>query len=209
MRFSRSGGTPSVTIPAAAVSGTDTAPGTIASLTLTALPTNATSITVNGVTYTAAGGSGTTAFPAGGIPVPTATNGNPTQTISVDPANGAVTVAIPFTVTDNQGGVSANTASVSVPFSDLTISGTVLNEPTGIVGDGTFTGAATGTPGGTQVYVNLVSAATNKVLAVATVDGPSGTYSFGTASGVASGAKVNFMMGAACTRMQFRRSGCA
>ncbi len=55
------GGTTNATVAATSFSGTDPSGGTITSLRITAFPSNATSITINGTTYT----SGT--FPVGGV----------------------------------------------------------------------------------------------------------------------------------------------
>jgi len=106
------GGTNNVTVAATSFGGRD-ADGTISYLTITSFPTNATSITINGTTYT----SGT--FPAGGVDVPTNAAGEPTQSIAIDPANAVVSVVISYTVTDNAGFESANTGSVTIPFTDL------------------------------------------------------------------------------------------
>ena len=104
------GGTNSSTVPSSYFDGNDQNGGTVTSITITTFPTFATSITINGTTYT----SGT--FPAGGVTIPTDINGNPTQTIAIDPMDGAVTSVITYTATDNAGAVSAP-ATVSVPFS--------------------------------------------------------------------------------------------
>jgi len=57
------GGTTSATVSATLFSGTDP-DGTVTSLRITSFPPNATSITINGTTYT--GGT----FPSGGVTVP-------------------------------------------------------------------------------------------------------------------------------------------
>jgi hypothetical protein len=102
-------GTVSVSVGTALFSGTDV-DGTISTLTITSFPTNATSITIDGTPYTA----GT--FPAGGVTVFTTANGESTVPVSVDPVNGDVTVVISYQVTDNDGLVSSNTGTVSLPF---------------------------------------------------------------------------------------------
>ena len=106
-------GTSSVTVPAATFGGADVN-GTVASITLTAFPSNATSITVDGVSYTAA------SFPFGGINIPTNASGVPTQVITVDPIDGPVTVVFSFTTTDNAGATSSATGTASQPFSGCT-----------------------------------------------------------------------------------------
>ena len=124
---SNPGGTTSVPVPATAFSGTDPAPGTVASIRITAFPSNATSITINGTTYTSA------TFPPGGVTVPTNSSGEPTQAISVDPVDGVVTVNIPYAAIDNAGVEDATPGSVSLPFGTGigTISGSVLEDTTG------------------------------------------------------------------------------
>jgi|GEM_PF-4399763 len=116
------GGTVSVDVTTG-FSGSDAGSGTVVSLTVTAFPSNATSITIGITTYYAnagdlpAGCSNCAVFPANGITVPTNGSGQPTagNGIKVDPVNGAVTVAIPFMVTDNAGLVSKEDM-VEVPF---------------------------------------------------------------------------------------------
>ncbi|OWY21683.1 hypothetical protein C7N43_09005 [Sphingobacteriales bacterium UPWRP_1] len=83
--------------------------GTVSSITITVFPTNATSISINGITYTSG------MFPGGGVNVPTNGSGVPTQIISVDPVDGNVSVDISYTTTDAAGIVS-NTGTATVPF---------------------------------------------------------------------------------------------
>jgi hypothetical protein len=97
------GGTLSVTVPAGTFGGTDPAPGTVDSIRITTMPSNATSITVGATTYTS--------IPAGGITVP-APGGVPSTVIKVDPVNNAATtdtliVGIPYYTVDNAGVLSA------------------------------------------------------------------------------------------------------
>ena len=104
----------SVAVPGSAFqTGTSDADGVVTSYVITAMPGNATSITINGIVYTATGTSGSTAFPVGGVVVPAANIGS----VSVDPLDGVVNVAIAFTVNDNAGFASANSGTVNVPFS--------------------------------------------------------------------------------------------
>jgi hypothetical protein len=157
------GGATSVPVPAAAfTTGSTDTDGAIVSYTITAFPSNAESITVGATTYTAA------TFPAGGVTIPAAQIG----TVSVNPVDGSVTVNIPFTVTDNAGVVSPLPGNASLPFTGLTVSGTVFSDPNGSeVQDG----AEVGTNGGGLNAV-LVNAA-NQVVAVVPV-GANGTYVF-------------------------------
>ena len=128
------GGTNNVTVAPAMFTGSDTTPGKVVSIRFTEFPTNATTITINGTIYGKTAGTGIILFPAAGVTVPAGTNGNPTQTILVDPIDGAVTVAIRFVTLDDAGVPSspdASAATVSVPFklapssTNGTISGTL------------------------------------------------------------------------------------
>jgi hypothetical protein len=101
--------TNTITVPATAFSGTDPSTGTVVNLTFTAFPVNVTTITIGGNTYNSGN------FPVGGVTVP-APGGQPTPVVLVDPFDGAVTVTIPFTVTDNATYTSTNTGIVTIPF---------------------------------------------------------------------------------------------
>jgi Secretion system C-terminal sorting domain/SdrD B-like domain len=103
------GGTTSVPVPANYFDGNDQGGGTVVSIVIGSFPTNATSITINGVLYTAA------TFPVGGVTIPTNINGNPLQTISVDPISGNNSVVISYRAIDNAGAFSMP-ATVTVPF---------------------------------------------------------------------------------------------
>lgn len=113
-------------VPAAQFTPTDS-DGTVTSIRITAFPTGAASITVNGTTYT------NTNFPTStGITIP-ATAGQPTQAIYVVPATPTTSVIIPYLPRDN-GGIEGTTAgSVTIPFanSGLSISGNVWNDANG------------------------------------------------------------------------------
>ncbi|REA57692.1 hypothetical protein DSL64_23435 [Dyadobacter luteus] len=185
------GGTTSVDVSNSFV-GTDQNSGNITSLTITTFPTGATSITVVTTTYYPTlgdipGGCSTCAvFPPTGISVSTSNAGVPTEPISVDPAaDGATSVGIQFTVTDNAGLVSP-LATLNVPFGAstvLTVSGTVYNDAFGLNGtpsntvDGTPMQTATTSP----LHANLFTAGGIFVTTVA-VDA-SGNYSFPVAAG--------------------------
>jgi hypothetical protein len=107
---------------------TDPSPGLVTSIRITAIPTGATTIVINGTTY----GPGFTAFPGGGVVVPTNSLGQPTQTITVDPtAPGATTVTIPFRAIDSAGVESSNTGTAVITLNSIFISGTVFNDVNG------------------------------------------------------------------------------
>jgi hypothetical protein len=103
------GGTLKVNVPATLFSAID-ADGTVESILLKSFPTNATSITVNGVAFTAAN------FPASGLMIPVNSDGNPTQNIRIDPIDGLVTVSFPYVGIDNAEEESANIAYANLPF---------------------------------------------------------------------------------------------
>ncbi|RBQ11287.1 tandem-95 repeat protein, partial [Pedobacter miscanthi] len=95
-----------------------------------------------------------------------------------DPANGALTATFTFSYRDRALMPSASPGTVTMPFTDLVLSGTTYNDADG----GTIFGTATNTIGTNTLYANLVSNAGLVVKSAAV--SPSGTYSFGTADGV-------------------------
>ncbi len=103
----------SVDVPPALFNTSKDLDGTVDQYRITSFPSNVTSITIDGIVYTPVAGPGTIAFPSGGVTIPAAK----LNTIKVDPnVDGAVTVSIPFTVIDNFGKESQNTANAIVPF---------------------------------------------------------------------------------------------
>jgi len=130
------GGNNSATVPAATFPASDP-DGEVTAILITSFPSNATSITINGVPYT----SGT--FPVDGVEIPALANGNPTQTILVDPVDGAVTVDIPFKAKDNAGFLSTTAGTASQPF-------TVPDGPTAVDDQAT-------TPINTPVNLNILN----------------------------------------------------
>ncbi|RYY39690.1 MAG: hypothetical protein EOO08_10345 [Chitinophagaceae bacterium] len=179
------GGTNTITIPAATFTGADAgdlAGGQVKYIHITSFPTNTTTINFAAGALTAGGATGALSytsgtFPSGGVYVAANTSGNPTSTISVDPANGAVNVDISYKTVDNAGKESAATGIARQPLTDVTISGSVYNDTNG----GTINGTLISSAGG-QLYVNLVNSATNTLVASKAVTG--GTFSFSTADGL-------------------------
>jgi hypothetical protein len=163
------GGLTSVTIPPASFTGTD-ADGSITTIHFTAFPSNATSITIGGTTYLlniGIGIPGTLLFPtSGGVTVAAGT------TVSVDPVDGNVTVVVPFRVIDNAGVESTTTGAVSVPFTGLSVSGTIFDDGNGL-SDNAINGTGTNAGG---LFVNLVNTSGN-VVAFQAVPA-TGVYSF-------------------------------
>lgn len=93
--------------------------GTVTAIRLTAFPAaNATSITVNGVTYLPAD----PVWPANGGPgitIPYTPGTGPDQPVCIDPANGIVNVTLPFVSIDNAGKEDPSPGSVTVVYSSV------------------------------------------------------------------------------------------
>ena len=98
--------------------------------------------------------------------------------LTVDPDDGDQTVIFKYTTTDKAGVVSP-AATVTMPFTNLEISGHVFDDGNG---DTNINGTPISQPDGIQLYVNLVDTMGNVVAtkSVAT----DGTYSFETSDGV-------------------------
>jgi Secretion system C-terminal sorting domain len=90
--------------------------GMVENIRITAFPSNATSISINGITYGSC--SGCTTWPAGGVTVP-APGGVPSQTITVDPVDGLVSVVIPFAAIDNAGKEDLTPGSVTLVYTSV------------------------------------------------------------------------------------------
>jgi hypothetical protein len=167
------GGTANYTIPAASFSGTDPDAGSISFIKIISFPSNATTITINGTTYTSA------SFPVGGVTIPTLANGQPTQTIAVDPLDGSLSVVIPYASIDNSGKQDPAPGGLTIPFAILNLSGNVYNDLNGLIGApaNTVDGVGTSLPSGTQLYANLLNAAGTTVVASMPVN-MDGTYAF-------------------------------
>jgi Secretion system C-terminal sorting domain len=90
----------------------------VVSIRLTAFPSNATSITVNMVTYL----STDPIWPANGgagIIIPYTPGTGPTQSICVDPVDGVVSVVVPFASRDNAGKEDPTPGSVTVSYTAI------------------------------------------------------------------------------------------
>lgn len=147
------------TVPVPTLTGNDDESSTLI-FTITTLPNNAT-LHYNGTAITA----------------PNFIVANPSL-LTVDPDDGDQTVIFNYTTTDEAGVVSP-VATVTMPFTNLVISGTVYDDGNG---DGNVNGTPTDNAGGTMLYANLVDAAGNIV--ATTLIASDGTYSFATADGV-------------------------
>jgi hypothetical protein len=167
-------GTIQVTVPTNTFTNgsnsTDPAPGAVTSIRITAFPAGATSIVINGTSYTSA------TFPPAGITILTDVNGNPSQTITVDPtANGVTSVTIPFKAIDAAGKESANTGTAILYLTGISIGGNVYNDANGLNPTPTNTVDGVGTNAGGLNAVLLDSL--NNVVAVVPI-GSDGTYNF-------------------------------
>jgi CshA-type fibril repeat protein len=162
------GGTTSEPVPAGTFGATDPNGGTVTAIRISALPTNATSITINGTTY----GTGGQPFPVGGVTVLTNAAGEPAQPISVDPIDGNVVISIPYYAIDNAGVESTSAGSANVPFTLGSLAGNVFNDLDGLT-DNTVDGTGLN-PGGLNAI--LVDGTGNTVASVPV--NADGTYSF-------------------------------
>ena len=153
------GGTVQVQVPALNV--TDTEDGTPTTITIKTLPSNGT-LYYNGVAVTA------------GQVIP---NYDPAK-LTVDPIDGNPTVVFDYTTTD-AAGVESNVATVTMPFTGLSLSGHVYDDGNG---DGNINGTAISQPSNTQLYANLIDASGNVVASKPIA--ADGTYIFTGADGV-------------------------
>jgi hypothetical protein len=108
------GGTNQVVIISTNFSGTDPdAGGQISFYKFTGFPTNATSITINGVNYTSG------SFPGAGVTIAASGGALPAGMVSIDPVDGLVTSAIPYKTIDLAGLETTAPATVSIQFTTL------------------------------------------------------------------------------------------
>jgi len=168
-----SGGTNRVEV--ASLKGTDPEDGSLGqrdTFVITSLPTNA-SLYYNGVLITS--------------PNDTIKNYDSTK-LTIHPNSGALTATFKYKALDAALEPSSVADSIVMPFSDLTISGTIYDNGTG----GSSSGTAEGTIAGTQLYANLLNSSGNVVATTAVAS--NGTYSFGTANGVVSGTNYSISL---------------
>jgi hypothetical protein len=111
------------------------------------------------------------------VVVPANASGQPTQAISVDPVDGLISVVIPYASIDNAGKEDPTPGSVTLPFSNLNLSGNVFNDANGLNGPGNVDGTGIGTASGSQLYANLLDATGTTVIATVAVN-TDGTYNF-------------------------------
>ena len=128
------GGTNQVIVPPSTftndANSSDPVPGAVTGIRITAFPIGATSIVINNITYQSSVPSNVAALTA--LIIPTDANGNPTQTITLDPiSNGVTTVDISFVALDAAGKESSNTTGGAghavINFVDLSVSNPDVN----------------------------------------------------------------------------------
>lgn len=151
-------------------------------------PSNATTITINGTSYSAA--SFAAAFPLGYCTLAVNISGNPIVPITADPSFlGAGNIVAQFAYVDNAG-YTGTSATATFPFIDLSIGGTVYDDANGINNlliDGVPTNAANAQ----HLYMHLVSS--NIVLAVQSLPA-NGQFLFGTANGIVTNSTYTFVL---------------
>jgi gliding motility-associated-like protein len=174
------GGTLTVPVLANKFSGTDT-DGIIEAIKITTMPTNVTSLIVDGIIYTS--------IPSGGIIVNTNPTGQPLFNIAVDPIDDVSEVVVSYYVIDNKGLSSVLPGSVIVPFKGISITGTVYSDSNGLT-DNTVNG--TGTNAGGALYINLVNTL-NQVVSSKPV-AANGTYSFAEDEGLTLNSSYNLIL---------------
>jgi hypothetical protein len=100
--------------------------GSVDFLHFTAFPTNATSIRIGNTTYypettsipTICPSSTCATWPVAGVII-SAPGGAPSQAVTIDPLNGAVSVIIPISAIDNQGAKDPTPGSITLTFSTI------------------------------------------------------------------------------------------
>lgn len=158
------GGTVQVTVPT--LTGSDPEDGTYTGVSLTntiiiqSLPSNGT-LYYNG-----------TPVSAGQV-----INNYDPGLLTVDPYDGAITVTFTYSVVD-AATVPSPVATVNIPFSTVSVSGTVYNDLNGLT-DNLINGIPFNAGG---LYAVLINTATNNIAAVQAV-GSNGTYNFNSVNG--------------------------
>ena len=154
-------------LPVGVVGSNATDPTAVTNIRITALPTNVTSITINGTTYSA----GT--FPPGGVTVTVAELAG----MNVDPVDGLNTIDISYVAID-AAGQESNLGHVILPFTGVTVSGHVYDDANGLLGTPANTVDGTGTNAGSgSLSAYLVNSAGNVVASSPVL--AAGTFSFG------------------------------
>ncbi|MBL7749376.1 MAG: hypothetical protein JNM19_18190, partial [Chitinophagaceae bacterium] len=97
--------------------------GTVNNIRITAFPSNANTITINGTVYINGGtcppATTCITWPGGGVTVPYVNGTGPSQTILIDPVDGTFNVVIPFVSIDNAGREDPTPGSVTIPYTSV------------------------------------------------------------------------------------------
>nr|WP_229254101.1 hypothetical protein [Dyadobacter sp. NIV53] len=101
--------------------------------------------------------------------------------LSVDVDDGALTFSFNYKQIDAAGSLSTNEATLTMFFTDITITGNVIHDPNGIT-NGLLDGTPVSEIESRQLYVNLIEHATGFVSGSSAVI--NGSYIFGTANGL-------------------------
>jgi hypothetical protein len=163
------GGNTQVAVPNLDVS--DLEDGTPTTITIKTLPTNAT-LYYNGTPVTA------------GQAIP---NFDPSK-LTVDPEDGDQTVVFTYTTTD-AANVESDPATVTLPFTGVTLSGHVFDDGNG---DGNINGTPISKPDGIQLYATLLDKDGNVI--ASTPIATDGTYMFTGADGVTINTKYSIIL---------------
>ncbi|NNJ55299.1 MAG: hypothetical protein HKP14_04180, partial [Bacteroidia bacterium] len=167
------GGSVLVTVADTLFGGDDLSAGVdapIDSIRITAFPENVESIVIDGTSYT----SGT--WPAGGVTIPSDTNGRPDWTIQIDPINGQHVSKIDYVTIDSAGYEDLTDGYVRMPFT-LKLSGKVHHDYSGLTDNTINDGDGIDDPDGVQLYAYLLDAATDTVIKSVAI-AADGTYEF-------------------------------
>lgn len=157
--------------------------GNIASITITAFPSDVTSLRVADTTYYPLAGTIPAVcptavckvFPVGGVEIPTLISGVPAVTVSIDPVDGNVTPAVRYTAKDNAGASSGTPSVVNVPLEVITVSGSIWHDIDGSKtkngSEQYVSGVANNSTGGSSVtgsnqYANLIDPNGNVIASV-------------------------------------------
>lgn len=163
------GGANFQTVNANSFGANDPSSGIITSIQIVSFPTNASHLTVNGISYTASG------FPSVGITIPTNSYGEPLLPIMINPIDGDIIVSILFKAVDNAGKKSTITATVQLPFYTLSMFGTIYNDVNGL-SDFIINGNPLGNPASNNLYANLINSS-NQIVA-STLVSSNGIFQF-------------------------------
>lgn len=154
-------------LPGGVVGSNATDPTAVTNIKITAFPSNVTSITINGTTYT----SGT--FPPSGLTVTVAELAG----MNVDPIDGLNTIDIPYVAID-AAGQESNLGHVILPFTGVTVSGNVYDDANGLLGVPANTVDGVGTNAGSATLTAYLVNNAGNVAGVSPVLA-TGVFSFG------------------------------